>query len=1244
MTEPIIIPVDAPTTGTNEIERLIQVLRKVAEGYVENIDSQKRLIISNNKVVASNTEVTESLRAQAAAAGILISETGDLDFGRKQDAAATDAQAEAGKRKNAVVKEELTWNDRLMLSQERILAQKADIAVAQEVGNAAYSKTYQNLAKMEGLGTPAILKAATWGALGIGGVAYEAIKTYTHFNKLITQSITQGGRSANSLGFLTDTALQTAKSTGTALNDVANIIYRVSSATAGMNNGLGASNKLIGSMTTQIANLGVLGGIAGGAPTEQSARIMGALINSNLVGVGEDPAKISAFINATVGAGDIKQSELISALGRGLLNTASAKNISASSLGAFVDLLTTKGTPGSSAGNYVKTALSLLTATGTQAGKAMSMIGISSGQINTLLSGPGGITAVAQYLHDQLQMFDPSKFNVKYKGLTGRAGATALLENWGVGNIPQSVINAWGKSGAGGLANMTAAQLGTTQSGAIDKKTGKPTAISGKEWLNAMESSILTKAFGGSRSAATIEALINDPSQVAGIQASIEKNMTSKVYNRDVNTALNTPAQQFSRMKQTLTADLFDIGKALTPWAIKLGKVLVDVAGFFTKFKFLLMPLLSVLGGVIAMAMAAKTAGIMRGAYGLYGGAAMRTNKIWGRIAGEAEGEMGSTRARRFALGAAGSGSKARVTAEIMMKEASHKINQSATKFFDGAVAFTRGVEMSGGMGGGMGGAGKNLSKAEKEAEKLAKAGRELEGIEGLHGRERLLLQNAASEGKVLSKTSIAARLGLGRGKKDKELVESIFNRIHPIQTANKDLIEANRLALRRGVSSAEGSAVRSAEGSAVRSAEGSAVRSAESAAVRKGETAVAEKVVVAGAEKVGGSLLASGIAEGLGGMLGGPIGMMAMTALLPMAMPLIAKGISGMGNLFGKMFGSTAPTAPPPPPTQVGGPTLGATQSKILADQAELTGINKKIARGTATAADYARASTLRSEISSLKSSIPSIKAAVKANATTAGQRTLARNALSESKAVSGMLPSLDYYSNKKIMGIQYLGGWSKLSTATQKKVLNMEATGNNTGTAIATFLRSQQKVNNNWLTDPRNAANVTSVAAHYLSRINTASMTSKQLGGNSRANYLLGTDFGHNLSAPGAAQERYATFARAEIKARTEAKIDLAASKNTSLGSAAQAQLAKTAAELTKQANAFQHAQAEVKRINPNKISSSDIKSMTDAIVSGTKIANNELGLTSSGIAAAMSSAIGPGGIAAIVNTAGKNIRARS
>jgi hypothetical protein len=346
-------------------------------------------------------------------------------------------------------------------------------------------------------------------------------------------------------------------------------------------------------------------------------------------------------------------------------------------------------------------------------------------------------------------------------------------------------------------------------------------------------------------------------------------------------------------------------------------------------------------------------------------------------------------------------------------------------------------------------------------------------------------------------------------------------------------------------------------------------------------------------------------------------------------------------------MFGGTTPPPPPPPPpTQIGGPTLGATQSKILGDQAELTGINKKIARGTATAADYARASTLRSEISSLQSSIPSIKAAAKANATSAGQQTLARNALKESKAVSGMLNNLDYADNDWVDKTQMrdLGGWSKLSTATQKKVFNMINTGNGTGTAIATFLRSQQKVDNNWLTDPRNAANVTSVASHYLSRINTASMTSKQLGGNSRANYLLGTDFGHGLSAPGAAQERYATFERAKIKTRTEARIDLAASKNTSLGSAAQAQLAKTAAELTKQANAFQHAQDEVKRINPNKISSSDIKNMTDAIVSGTKIANNELGLTSTGIAAAMSSAIGPGGIAAIVNTSAKNIRARS
>jgi hypothetical protein len=593
-----------------------------------------------------------------------------------------------------------------------VAAADEEMAAASKAASGEKQKAESLLSKIGNLGTPEFLKAASWSALAVGGVAYEAIKHYASFNAVLTQSITQAGRAPDSLPFLTNEAVSIAKNTGIHLNDVANILYRVSSATSSWNNGLGATNGQLAQMATSVANLNLLGGVAGGAPSEQSARVIGAVMNANLPGVGNNAENAAAWINASVGAGDIKQSEFISAMGRGLLASLSAHKISASSGSSFVDLLTTLGTPGSTAGQYAKTALTLMTSPSAQGSAAMAMIGVSTGQLGALLSQKDGITAAAEYLHQSLQRFNPSSFNetVTTKNaqgqsvvLSGAAAARAQLEKWATGTLPSKVIDAWA---AGQLGSMTAAELGTTKSGA------NGTAVSGAQWLNTLQNLIITKAYGGSRSSATIDALVNNTSQIAGIQKYIDANSTQTKLKQDIAIANATPQAQFRRMGQTFMGEMVQLGKEITPTALSLSKVLLSVVDGLLKMKFVLVPLVTAIGALAAGALAVKGARVLEGGFRFFGAASGALSRVYGRIAGVGEEGLARTRpASFFETLSRGTG---------MFGPASDKMNIAADKMLE-AAGISRESSAAGAMGG-MGGGGekgifkKLFSRGEKTA------------------------------------------------------------------------------------------------------------------------------------------------------------------------------------------------------------------------------------------------------------------------------------------------------------------------------------------------------------------------------------------------------------------------------------------------------------------------------------------------------------------------------------------------
>jgi hypothetical protein len=485
-----------------------------------------------------------------------------------------------------------------------------ELAANMAAANSALGSAYVGMSKLEALGTPAIMKAATWTVLGAGGLAYEGIKQYMNFNKLITQTVTQAGVAPSNMGFLSQTAENISKLTGVKLDDVANSLYRVASGTASWNDGLGATKKQLADITTSVTKLQVLGNVPAGAASEQAARVIVALVNSNLKGVGTNPAAAAALINAAVGSGDMRLNDLVPGIGRGVLQSAKANGMSAKDMLSWIALQTSMGTTANVAGNYVKTGINLLANPSAQGVLAEAMIGIKPGEMQGLISSKGGLQAAVAAFNAAVQHFNPSTSFVGYRtnignprpGGTGEQAAINKLETWAVGEMPAAVLKQWQHGGSAASGGLTAAN---------------------QQWITDL---ILTKAFGGSKQFATIAAITKNPQLLAGIETSIGNKSSQAYYNSSYAIAENTPSQRFDKAMAALTVDLVKAGKVMYPAVIKVVDGLVWFVGKILSWKPALYEIGVALTAIVGFAALVKAAELGKGAMSIYGGLLTRLN------------------------------------------------------------------------------------------------------------------------------------------------------------------------------------------------------------------------------------------------------------------------------------------------------------------------------------------------------------------------------------------------------------------------------------------------------------------------------------------------------------------------------------------------------------------------------------------------------------------------------------------
>ena len=971
-------------------EMVIQILLET--NNVKSLDELRTKLL-NSGVAAEEldlviADLTKKLSLNTKAAGEAAGAHGKLAGTISEEEARLAAATGTTKVNTDETKRNTTAKHSLATAEERLAAKEAARAkymerlnakmlennILQQTAIANYSKTYQKLAMTEAMGSPHLMRTATYGAVGLLGLGYESIKKYTEFNKLLVQSVTHAGRKMSEVPFFSEKLLQISKETGQSAHDLAEAMYRVASGTAAWNQGLGASKTQVMSLTRMVSDLTTIGNIKSGAQQEQAARVVTALVNSGMKGIGGEGQKGSArraaaLINSAIGAGDIKLSEMVSAMGRGVMMSGKAAGLRASDIMSWVDLLTSHGTTGSVAGTYVKTAINQFLNPTSQGAKAYAMIGIDPFKLSSTAS-KYGLGAAVDLFKEKLTTFNPFKTYPKTKGKEGQAGAIQQLQMWAANQFPPELLAHW-KSGA----------------------------LSPEE-QQKVNSLIFTKAFGGSKGFTTMAMLINESERFHNIQTAIDRNATTNKFEEAKKLAENTPAMQFQRLKNTLVADLIKIGEAITPFALGFGKFATAMIHFIANFKPLLIPIVSYLTVMIGLALKAKTAGILKGMYGPIGSAYRMTDKFWGKM----PGEFGQKIIGR-------GGAQFRAIEEESRRELLIKLGQKFALFGSSVDAFSMSVQelemaLTGGVsprrGRGAGGGGGGTTPTRRggggpaprpgsagpgsagpagfapRASKLDRAYLErTRGLRGAFSKDEITFARRFAEGgdlygKRLTEAEVRRHFGYGRSATDKMLTKDIMDKIGPHLRGGKYSDEAMDI-LRHKKFGTGG------------------LRTAEELASKAG--GVVSKAGGGILSKIGGGLGKAFVgADMLGSILGGPMGLALMTAL-PMALPYITKGLGSLGSFLGGGVGQVVDMG------GTGAQTLTSTQKEIDETKKQLDAALGTFAKGKRTPEQIAKINRLRAKYQRLMGD---------KKAYTANDKLFAKRAATNIKGISSIIPGI--------------------------------------------------------------------------------------------------------------------------------------------------------------------------------------------------------------------------------------------
>jgi hypothetical protein len=483
---------------------------------------------ANAAAVAVN-KLTASIEAQAAASGRLVASNADIAASNAEIATSTKVSTKVS-------------TDAALASDAAIIKSRKAVTTATDDAAKAQKSALNTIAN-----NPIVKKGALVLGAGLIAGAYEGLKQANVVQSKLTLLSTAAGVAQKDLPQYMKGALDISNQYGTSLSSVLDVMYRIKSASVGLHE----TNAQIIENSKSAVQLGVLQGSSmTPSQIDNTARVYGAFQNANLRGA-QTPQQISATVNAAVGAGDVRMSDVIGMVGKGGLVNASAANMSAADMLGWMDTMTHFGGNPSNVGTLVSHAITQLSGVTKQSQQVQEMVGIAPGQLSAEIADPKvGLVGAFKTLKTSLQKFNPLSYFPQFKNdAPGRQSAADQLKAWGI---------------------MSQDEYKRYTTG------GKLTSLE----QETLQTQLVAKMFGGGKQMTPDETMIMEMLKAQGIIGQINQKATPQQYKKDLALAENTPLFQLKAAGTKWNNELIKLGTAMQGPAKIIAHVFGDLAGW----------------------------------------------------------------------------------------------------------------------------------------------------------------------------------------------------------------------------------------------------------------------------------------------------------------------------------------------------------------------------------------------------------------------------------------------------------------------------------------------------------------------------------------------------------------------------------------------------------------------------------------------------------------------------------------
>jgi TP901 family phage tail tape measure protein len=275
--------------------------------------------------------------------------------------------------------------------------------------------------RMSGLGATvrsALAPAVKYGTLAFAAMGAESVHMATEFQSSMLKVRTQAGASQKEVNKMSQAILNMAAHTQDGPQRLSEALYHLESL------GLRGAKALDALRTSeQLANVS-------GADLEETTNAIGGAWRTGIRGA-KSFIQSASTLNAIVGAGNMRMSDLLGALGTGILPSAKTFGLSLGQVGAALALFTDEGVPAVDAATRLRMSFSLLGAPSKLAEKELNSIGITGLQLANAMRSPGGLIAAISLLKDHLDK----------SGLSASRQAELLSRAFGGGRSSSSILS-----------------------------------------------------------------------------------------------------------------------------------------------------------------------------------------------------------------------------------------------------------------------------------------------------------------------------------------------------------------------------------------------------------------------------------------------------------------------------------------------------------------------------------------------------------------------------------------------------------------------------------------------------------------------------------------------------------------------------------------------------------------------------------------------------------------------------------